>query len=347
MAGSVAIPNVVVTWTTVGDAVVTIAPAGNTVVVTSTEVGSTMLVATVQGMVTATLPLTVAPATLQLQAASTRLLAGAGTTVTATPLGTDGLAGTFASAVGVTLVGATGFSTVGPATLTTSGLVTFALTGATASSPAVTATFSNVTSNAIAFSLATIGTVVIVGPQGPVRVGSGVELMASVKDSTGMPIGGDLEVLWTDMSGVYALPEATNTTSVMASVVKLGSATIVATVMGVSSPVFTSPSVPGSLGVTMFSPATVAVGGTATTLVTVLDTNGVVVPGVPLAAMSMMSADGTKVSVDAGVVMGDGFLFTATGLAAAAAPGVGVTATWTDGANPVMSAQQFLVVTGP
>ena len=347
MAGGTVVPGVDVVWSTVGPSVITLVPSGNQVTVTSTAVGAEMLVATVQGMANASQLVTVEPATMQLQATATHLLAGAGATVTVTPLTMDGLAAQFATPIGTSLVGATGFTTVGAPMLTAAGLVTFSLTGATAASPAVSAIFANVSSNALAFSIATVASVAIQGPQGPVRVGSSVDLTAIIKDAMGMPIGGSVQVLWTDPSGVYALPEATNTTMVTANVVKLGTATVVATVMGVASPVFMSPSVPDSISVTALSPATVAVGGTATTLVTVLDGNGVAVPGIPLSQMSMMSADGTKVSVDAGVVMGNGFLFTATGLAAAPAPGVGLTATWSDGVNDVMSGQVFLIVSGP
>ena len=348
MAGGAAVSGVTITWSVVG-AAISIVPAGSQVMVTTNAVGTAMLVAMVQGMATASLALTVEPAMMQLAATNTNLLAGAGATLTVTPLTTGGLAGTFASAAGVTLVGATGFSQVGAATLT-AGLVTFALDGATAASPAVSVTFANIASNSLAFTLATVASVTIVGPQGPVRVGSTIDLTADIKDARGQSIGGDVQVMWTDVSGVDALPEATNTTHVTASVTKLGTATIVATVEGVASPVFMSPSVPNSVSVTAFSPATVSVGGTATTLVTILDVNGAAVAGIPLAHVSMMSADVTKVSVDAGVVMGSGFLFTATGVAAAPAPGIGVMATWTDGvtpANDVMSAQVPLVVTGP
>jgi hypothetical protein len=349
MAGGAAVSGVTITWSVVG-AAVSIVPAGSQVMVTTNAVGSAMLVAMAQGMATASLALTVEPAMMQLAATNTNLLAGAGTTLTVTPLTTGGLAGAFASAAGVTLVGATGFSQVGAATLTTAGLVTFALDGATAASPDVSVTFANIASNSLAFTLATVASVTIVGPQGPVRVCSTIDLTADIEDARGQSIGGDVQVLWTDVSGVDALPEATNTTHVTASVTKLGTATIVATVEGVASPVFMSPSVPNSISVTAFSPATVAVGGTATTLVTILDVNGAAVAGIPLVHVSMMSADVTKVSVDAGAVMGSGFLFTATGVAAAPAPGIGVLATWTDGvtsANDVMSAQVPLVVTGP
>ena len=349
MEGGTAVPGVDIVWSTVGAAVITLTPSGNQVTVSATAVGASMLVATVQGMASKSVTLTVAPATLQLQATSTRLLTGTGTTVTATPLATGGLAGKFASPIGVALVGATGFSMVGPPSLTADGLVTFTLNGATAPSPSVTATFAGVASNALSFTIASVASVVITGPQGPVRVGSTVDLTAVAKDATGMPIGGAVQVLWTDASGVYALPEATNTNMVTASVVKLGTATIVATVMGVASPVFMSPSIPGSIAITAFSPASVAVGGMATATVSILDSNAVAVPGVPLSQVSMMSADGTKVSVDAGVLVSGGFLFTATGLAAAAAPGIGLTATWSDGAatDDIMSATVFLIVTGP
>ncbi len=350
MAGGIPVPGVSVLWSTVGPSVITIAPSGNQVAVTGTAVGAEMLVATVQGMANASQTVTVEPASMQLQATVTHLLAGTGATVTVTPLTSAGLAAQFATPIGTSLVGATGFTTVSAPALTAAGLVTFSLTGATAASPAVTAVFGDLSSNALAFSIASVASVVIQGPDGPVRVGSSVDLTAVIKDAAGMPIGGGVQVLWADPTGVYSLPEATNTTMVTANVAKLGTATITATVMGVVSPVFMSPSVPNSISVTVPSPGTVAVNGTATSIVTVLDASGAAVPGIPLSQMSLTSADGTKVSVDAGVVMGSGFLFTATGLAAAPAPGVGLTATWSDGVShedDVMSGQVFLIVTGP
>ncbi|HEX4405891.1 MAG TPA: hypothetical protein VH560_13735 [Polyangia bacterium] len=347
MAGGVAVPGVTIQWTTVGPSVMTITPSGNQVAVTGTAVGAEMLVATVQGMSNASQVVTVEPASMQLQATSTRLLSGTGATVTVTPLTSAGLAAKFATPIGTTLAGATGFTTVSVPVLTAAGLVTFSLSGANADSPAVTALFGDISSNALAFSLASVASVAIQGPDGPVRVGSSVDLTAIIKDAAGMPIAGSVQVMWADPTGVYVLPEATNTTMVTANVAKIGTASITATVMGVVSPVFTSPSVPNSITVTAPTPGTVAVNGTATSVVTVLDANGAAVPGIPLSQMSLMSADGTKVSVDAGVVMGSGFLFTATGLAAAPAPGIGLTATWSDGVNDVMSGQVFLIVSGP
>jgi hypothetical protein len=350
MAGGVPVPGVDVLWSVVGPSVMTIAPSGNQVAVAGTAVGAQMLVATVQGMANASQLVTVEPAMMQLQATTTHLLAGTGATVSVTPLTTGGLAAKFATPIGTSLVGATGFTTVSAPVLTAAGIVTFSLTGATAASPAVTAIFANISSNALAFSIASVASVAIQGPQGPVRVGSSVDLTAIIKDATGMPISGTVQVLWADPTGVYSLPEATNTAMVTANVAKLGTATVTATVMGVVSPVFMSPSVPDSISVTAPSPGTVAVNGTATSVVTVLDASGAAVPGIPLAQMSLTSADGTKVSVDTGVVMGSSFLFTATGLAAAPAPGVGLTATWTDGVDhedDVMSGQVFLIVSGP
>jgi len=79
--------------------------------------------------------------------------------------------------------------------------------------------------------------------------------------------------------------------------------------------------------------------------VSVLDAGGAPIPNVPLGQVSVSADDGTKVSFDAGAVVGMGFRFTATGVAPTTAQGVNVTATWTDGQFPVQSATVPLVVT--
>jgi hypothetical protein len=250
----------------------------------------------------------------------------------------------FASPAGLTLAGATGFGSIGPGVLQADGSVTFALGNAQGASPAVTASFAGVSSNSLSFSLAQVATVTVMGPMGPVRVGSTVDFTAVPVDSTGARIDGDLAATWSDATGVYQFP-ATTTVRVTASAVKLGTASIVATVMGVASPSFASPAQPGSVSITAFSPTSVAVGGKATALVSILDASGAPIPDVPLAQVSVTPDDGTKVSLDAGAVMGMGFLFTATGLAPTAAAGVSLTPTWTDGKYPVMGATVSLVVT--
>jgi hypothetical protein len=165
-------------------------------------------------------------------------------------------------------------------------------------------------------------------------------------DAAGARIDGSLMAIWTDATGVYTFP-AGNTLHVTANVVKLGTSAIVATIMGIASPPYASPAQPASIGMTPFSPASIAVGGKATTLVTVLDAMGAPIPGVTLGQLSLAADDATKVSFDAGAVMGSGFLFTATGVAATSAAGAAVTATWTDGMYPIMSGAIPLVVTGP
>jgi hypothetical protein len=344
LAGTIETGAVTVTWSLAGGNVVSLMTGASAANVTGAEVGTAQLVASLPGNVTAMVDLTVVPVSLQLTAAGTKVVLGAGTTVTATPIGPMAKAGVFASATGVALTGATGFATVSAGVLQANGTVTFALADATAPSAAVVASFGGVASNALAFSLATISSVSIIGPQGPIRVGSGVDFTAVPMDSTGAPINGDLVATWTDSTGVYTFP-TTASLHVTGNAVKLGTAAIVATVMGVASPPFASPAQPGSVSITAFSPPSVAVGAKATALVTILDASGQVIPNVPLSQVSVAADDATKASFDAGVVMGAGFLFTATGVAATPAAGVNVTATWTDGMYPVMSTMVPLVVT--
>ena len=147
------------------------------------------------------------------------------------------------------LVGAAGFATVGPPTLTADGLVTFALGNATADSPSVTAQLLTVTSNALAFKIVTVTTVKITGPDGPVRVGSTVDLAAEVLDADGMPISGMFSVAWSDATDVYTLPATTMSLDVTATVATLGVPMVIASVDGVSSAPFTSLSVPASVSI--------------------------------------------------------------------------------------------------
>jgi hypothetical protein len=344
LAGMLESGAVGVTWSSPGSLVLMLQPASTQVQVTGVEVGTATLVASLPGNLSTMVSLTVAPTAIQLSASGSHVLAGAGTTVTAKAFGPMGKAGVFASAGIVTLAGATGFATVGPGVLQADGTVTFALGNAQAASPAVTASFAGVTSNSLSFSLAQVAGVTIMGPMGPVRVGSGVDFTAVPVDSTGARIDGDLAATWSDATGVYQFP-ATTTVRVTANAVKLGTASIVATVMGVASPPFESPAQPGSVSMTAFSPTSVAVGGKATALVTIFDAGGSPIPNVPLSQVSVAADDGTKVSFDAGAVMGMGFLFTATGLAPTSAAGVNATPTWTDGKYPVMGASVPLVVT--
>jgi hypothetical protein len=347
IAGGVETGPLTVVWSAPGQ-VLDLAPAGSTVKVTGVEVGTGTVVAMLPGKGMASADLTVAPSMIDLSAPGTRLLPGSAVTATVKAIGPTGLPGRFSSAASVTLAGASGFTTVGAGVLQGDGSVTFALGGAAMDSPSVTATWGAVVSNKLSFTIAHVVSVAIGGPQGPVRVGSTVDLTAMAKDAAGQRIDGDLLVTWTDANGVYTFPMSTSL-NVTATVAKLGTSSIVATVMGVASPPFASPAQPASVGLTMFTPASIAVGGTATAVVTVLDSAGVPIPGVTLAQVKIASDDATKVSFDAGALvnMGMGFQFTATGLAATAAAGVNVTATWTDGMFPVDSGAVPLVVSGP
>jgi hypothetical protein len=345
LSGTTEVPSVQVTWAQPGTAVVTIAPSATmngVITVTGTAVGQASLVASA-GASTAPVTFAVEPVTL-LAAAGTRVLMGGNATVTVTPLGTGGVVGRFAAATGVALVGATGFTMVGPATLT-SGLVTFELTNATGPS-SVTATFGGVTSNALAFTIAMVQTVKIVGPVGPVRVGSSVDLTLEVKDAQGMLISGGVVATWADAKGVLTVDTGmTVGLTASAKVANLGTSALIATVRGVASAPFASPGVPGSVTLSSPSPSSVPVGGTATVSVAVLDVLGAVIPAVPVGQISVASADPTKVTVGAGTAgAANTFQFAATGVALAAAPGVTLTATWTGGTETVMSAGAQLIV---
>ena len=74
---------------------------------------------------------------------------------------------------------------------------------------------------------------------------------------------------------------------------------------------------------------------------------GVAIPNIPPSQVLLSADDPTKVSFTAATLVGTGFQFTATGLAATPAAGVNVTATWTDGMFPIMSGAIPLIVTGP
>jgi hypothetical protein len=348
LAGTTETGAVAVTWSTGGPAL-SLQPGDTLVKVTGAEVGTAPLVATLPGNITAMVELTIAPASIMLTASGSRVLASAGTTLTATPLGAGGKAVMFASATGVTVAGATGFGSVGTPMLQNSGAVTIPLANATADSPAVTVSFGGVTSNALAFTVAQVAKVVVMGPQGPIRMGSSADFTAVPTDAGGARIDGDVAATWADATGVYQFPAANGTLLVTANAVKLGTSAIVATVAGISSTPYASPVQPASVGITAFTPTSIAVGGTATTTITVLDAGGQPIAGVPLSQVSLMADDGTKVSLDSGTVVGSGatlgYRFIATGLAATAANGVNVQATWTDGMYPVQSTQVPLVVT--
>ncbi len=346
LSGATEVPSVQVTWSQATTAVVTIVTSTTmtgAITVTGTAVGQAMLVASA-GASTTPVTFAVEPVTL-LAAATTRVLMGGNATVTVTPMGTGGVVGRFASATGVALVGATGFTTVGAATLTSGGLVTFELTNATGPS-SVTATFGAVTSNALAFTIATVQTVTIDGPHGPVRVGSPVDVTVIVKDAAGMAIGGGVAVTWADATGVLVVPTGMSAGfTASATVAKLGTSALIATVRGVASAPLAVPGVPGSVTLSSPSPSSVPVGGTATMSVTVLDVLGAIIPGVPVGQISVASADTAKVTVGAGTAgANNSFQFTATGVALAAAPGVTLTATWTGGPETVRSMGTQLIV---
>jgi hypothetical protein len=351
LAGTAQSGSIAVTWSTPDEQVLSLAPSGTSVKVTAIGVGEAQLVAKIaqaDGQVSvAMVDLVVAPVSIQISAPATHVLPGASTTVTALALGANGAAARFTSAASLSVSGADGFTTVGAGVPQGDGSVTFALSGAKASSPKVTVSFGAVTSNALSFTLAQISGVVVSGPQGPVRVGSAVELTAVPVDANGTRIDADLSATWADPTGVYQFPADAKGLVVTAHAVKLGTASIVATVTGIASKPFSSPAQPSSVNVAPFSPASIAVGGQALAVVTILDADGAPIPGVPLAQISLKADDGTKVSLDAGAVMGAGFLFTATGLAPTAAAGVNVTATWTDGMYPVDSGTVPLIVTTP
>ena len=212
----------------------------------------------------------------------------------------------FAGATGVTVAGATGFGSVGAPALQANGSVTISLSNATADSPAVMVSFGGVTSNALPFTVAQIAKVVIMGPQGPIRMGSSADFVAIPTDGTGARIDGDVAATWADATGVYQFPVANGTLLVTANAVKLGTSSIVATVAGISSAPYASPVQPSSIGVTAFTPGSIAVGGKAMTIVTVLDAGGQPIQGVPVSQVSLMADDGTKVSFDTGTVVGTG-----------------------------------------
>jgi hypothetical protein len=346
VSGATELPTVPVTWSEVGPTVVNVVVADNSVKVTGVAVGHASLVAMAGGS-SVSAPCVVSPVTLSFAADSQRLLVGGATTVTVTPKGTGGVVGIFATASGVALAGAQGFSSVGSAVLTPSGLVTFALTNAIAASPRVTATFGAITSNALAFALTTVGSVSVVGPNGPVRIGSTVDLSLDVRDAQGMAVAGGVSATWSDASGVLVLPPTSDGFAVTATVARLGLSMLIATVRGVSSAPYSNPGVPSMIGVTPFFPASVSLGGTATTTVTVLDVAGNPVPGVSPAQISVTTSDDAKVTLGAPVVVGEGFQVIATGVAPTAAAGASVTATWTAGTESVMSAAVQLVVTAP
>ncbi|HVX97754.1 MAG TPA: hypothetical protein VHK47_22765 [Polyangia bacterium] len=348
LAGTAESDSVAVTWSTPDEQVLGLSATGTTVKVTAIGVGEARLVAKIVSggnQSTAMVDLIVAPASIQISAPASHVLPGASTTLTATALGARGAAARFTSAASLTVSGADGFTSVGPGIPQGDGTVTFALTGAKTDSPKVTVSFGDVTSNPLSFTIAQISGVLVSGPQGPVRVGSAVELTAVPVDSKGTRVDAELTATWADPTGVYLFPADAKGLVVTAHAVKLGTAAIVATVTGVASTPFASPAQPASVNLAPFSPASIAVSGQATALVTILDADGAPIPGATLAQISLAADDGTKVSLDTGVVMGTGFLFTATGLAPTSAAGVNVTATWTDGMYPVDSGAVPLIVT--
>jgi hypothetical protein len=342
------VTSVPVTWTQTNGAVA-LSTTGNVVTATGVGVGSAMLRASV-GAIAQTATFAVEPQALEIKVGvdvttTVPVLAGGGATVTVTPKGNAGVIGKFITVDGVALTGATGFTTVGPATLGAQGLVTFALTGATAASPAVKATFGAVQSNAIAFTITTIKTVTVTGPTADVRVGEALDLMVVVKDADGKTIPeGGVPVSWADPTGVLTVPAMTDGFSVSANVVKLGMSGLVATVKGVASATYVVTGVPGMVTMTEFSPRTVPVGGTATATVSVLDVQGRVITGVPAAQVVATSTDATKVSVAAPVAAGNVFTVTATGVALAPAPGAGVTVKWDSGTSNVTGDTRQLIV---
>jgi hypothetical protein len=344
--GTTDVPTVPVSWMQTG-AAVAITTASNVATVTGAAVGPASLLAVVTGTNAMTpVSFAVEPVSLELSAATTRILAGGGTRVTVTARDASGAAGKFAVAQGVALTGTAGFDAVSAAAIGGDGLVTFVLGGATADSPLVQATFGAVTSNALAFTIVTAATVSIVGPVGPAPVGSSLDLSLMVKDAQGAIIGGGAPTMWADASGVLVVPAQTQTDDfkVTATVAKLGTSSLVATVGGVASPAYAVPGVPGGVVLSAFVPTSVPVGGAAVATATAVDTNGVVIPAVTAAEVTATSADPTMVSVGAAVAAGDGFQFSAMGVALTPDGGVGVSVTWSNGTESVTSAAVPLIV---
>jgi hypothetical protein len=354
LTGTTEVPSVMVDWRVDQNGVlsVDVQKTGNVAIVTATAVGMSALDALVSGRATGTVDLSVEASGIQISTPALHPLQGESTVVSARPVGPTGTPGNFSMSAGLVVNGAVGFGSVGVGMLG-NGAVQFELVDAESDSPAVTVSYGPLVSNTLSFTFVPsappgpVAKVTVVGPQGPVRAGSSVDLTATLADVAGKPIGTAVAVTWTDATGVYVFPAQSTSVHVTAFVAKLGNAAIVATAMGVASATFPSPSVPGSVVATAFSPTSVAVGGTATTVVTVLDAMDAVIPGVPVNQVSMVPDDLTKVSVGGAVLMGNAFQFTATGLAAAPAPGIFVSAVWSDGVNDIMSGSIALVVTGP
>lgn len=341
MAGGAEVASVPVVWSQANEALTLAQGTAGMVTVTGAAVGQAMLTAAV-GAVTQQVTFAVDPVSLDIAASGTRVLMGGGATITVTPKGAT-TAGKFLAATGVALTGATGFGTVGAPMLTGQGLVTFTLSNATADSPAVKATYGTVTSNALAFSISTVGTVVVSGPAVPVAVGSKIDVSVTVKDNQGMTIAGGVPVTWVDANGVLSVPSSTDIFSASATVSKLGSSSLVATVRGVASAPYVVSAVPGMVSLSAFQPTSVPVGGTATATIAVLDTSGAAIAGVTAAQLSVTSGDSSKVTVGAPTAVGQSFQVTATGVAVTGSP-IALTAKWSNGTDSVSSAQAGLSV---
>jgi hypothetical protein len=348
-SGTMDIPSVPVAWTQTNGAVA-LTTAGNVATVTGVGVGQAVLRAAV-GATAQMVMFAVEPQSLEIKVGNSTttvpVLAGGGATVVVTPKGMNGVAGKFITADGVALVGATGFATVGPATLSVAGagLVSFALSNATAASPAVKATFGAVQSNALSFTITTIKTVTVTGPTADVRVGEPLALSVVVTDADGKQIAeGGIPVAWADPTGVLTPPAMSDGFSVQVPVAKLGKSALVATVKGVSSAAYVVTGVPGMVTLSEFSPKTVPVGGTATATLTVLDVQGRAIAGVPATHVFATSGDTNKVTVAAPVAAGNAFTVTATGVALTVAPGVSVSTKWDNGSSNVTGETKQLSV---
>jgi hypothetical protein len=341
MADATEVASVPVTWSQSNGALALAQGPSGTVTVTGAAVGQAMLTASV-GAVTKPVTFGVDPVSLEIAASGTRVLMGGGATITVTPKGAS-TAGKFLAASGVALTGATGFDTVGAPVLTGQGLVTFTLSNATAESPSVKATYGTVTSNALAFSLSTVGTVVVSGPASPVRVGAKLDLSVTVKDNQGMTIAGGVPVTWADANGVLTVPSSTDIFSASATVSKLGASSLVATVRGVASAPYVVSAVPGMVILAAFQPTSVPVGGTATAAISVTDTNGVAISGITAAQLSVTSGDTSKVTVGSPTAVGQAFQVTATGVAVTGSP-IALTAKWSNGTDTVTSTPAGLSV---
>jgi hypothetical protein len=210
--------------------------------VTAVDIGTDSIGATA-GASTPTSVITSIPSALHIDASSTHVRTGGNVIIDVQALGPDGARRIFKSTNGLALVGAGGFN-VGAAQLGRDGTAFFPLSGATSDCPAIIATDGEVTSNRVEVLVEKIATVRIEGPAAPV-VGTTVGLRAVPLDAAGQPFSGPLRAFWSVPTppGVFVLT-ATAGLDASAFVQAPGTASIVATVNGASSPPFVCQAVP-------------------------------------------------------------------------------------------------------